>query len=384
MKINDFNALQMRRRAAEYQIERADYVGSSFVKINEDGILEFITKGETGIYKQYIQFADINAKDYVTKNYILMRNIKLDCTCPSFLYWGGRYWATQRNAALVEEHRAPKRNISNFTMCKHLENILLNITDDDIMVSINKWLAVKRKAEEEFQKETTKKPNESVEKKDLVGDDKFSLVILSFIDKLEAWYKTYTSTTNDFNLPDGYTNDDIMKDAGIYNEFYKLDSQMQKNIKEELISLDWLKKESTHDDDILVEAHMIEDLIHQYEPVSRFSSDPAGDEIKFKLESIKEELGDERYKILYEEFEDAKLKPLNFYQQCIELYFSLTDVKGDYQKQKTIVYENRDFIKRLRGTKFSEATSVDDLLYHTLRQLKAILIENGYFNEAIK
>ena len=53
-------------------------------------------------------------------------NIKLHCTCPSFLYWGYQYMCTVMDAAVYPEERFPRdRNPSERgIVCKHLNRVL--------------------------------------------------------------------------------------------------------------------------------------------------------------------------------------------------------------------------------------------------------------------
>ena len=53
-------------------------------------------------------------------------NIKLHCTCPSFLYWGYQYMCTTLDAAIYPEERFPReRNPGERgIVCKHLNRVL--------------------------------------------------------------------------------------------------------------------------------------------------------------------------------------------------------------------------------------------------------------------
>jgi len=53
-------------------------------------------------------------------------NIRLHCTCPSFLYWGYQYMCTVLNAAIYPEERFPReRNPGERgIVCKHLNRVL--------------------------------------------------------------------------------------------------------------------------------------------------------------------------------------------------------------------------------------------------------------------
>jgi len=53
-------------------------------------------------------------------------NIKLHCTCPSFLYWGYQYMCTVLDAAIYPEERFPKeRNpAERGIVCKHMNRVL--------------------------------------------------------------------------------------------------------------------------------------------------------------------------------------------------------------------------------------------------------------------
>ena len=53
-------------------------------------------------------------------------NIKMHCTCPSFLYWGYQYMCTVLDAAIYPEERYPReRNPSERGItCKHLNRVL--------------------------------------------------------------------------------------------------------------------------------------------------------------------------------------------------------------------------------------------------------------------
>jgi hypothetical protein len=53
-------------------------------------------------------------------------NIKLHCTCPSFLYWGYQYMCTVLDAAIYPEERYPReRNPGERgIVCKHLNRVL--------------------------------------------------------------------------------------------------------------------------------------------------------------------------------------------------------------------------------------------------------------------
>jgi hypothetical protein len=53
-------------------------------------------------------------------------NLALNCTCPSFLYWGYRYLLTKHDASIFPETRPPvKRNpYQRGIVCKHLNRTI--------------------------------------------------------------------------------------------------------------------------------------------------------------------------------------------------------------------------------------------------------------------
>lgn len=81
---------------------------------------------------QFPQWAEIgqdpDLNDYNERARMLLwvGDIKLDCTCPSFLYWGYQYILTVLDAAINPETRPPKERNPKETgsVCKHLNRVL--------------------------------------------------------------------------------------------------------------------------------------------------------------------------------------------------------------------------------------------------------------------
>lgn len=129
----DESFLQQRIRAAALE-------GVSLSSINdEQGEMIFFVKSSlyrknSQIYANTVKFKEwndvVNETDLnpIGRARLLMfdGNISLNCTCPSFLYWGYRYILTRYDASLFPEKRPPvKRNPSQRgIVCKHMNRVI--------------------------------------------------------------------------------------------------------------------------------------------------------------------------------------------------------------------------------------------------------------------
>lgn len=129
----DPNFLNQKVRAA--QLQRVEYVG-----FNQD-IMQFqIPSSEYdknhlkyGNLVKFDEWEEIGQDGSLTapekaRMLLWVGNIKLHCTCPSFLYWGYQAILTVLDAAVYPEDRFPKtRNPRELgSVCKHL-NLLLQV-----------------------------------------------------------------------------------------------------------------------------------------------------------------------------------------------------------------------------------------------------------------
>lgn len=112
--------------------------GVSYRNITKDGMIHFTTPSHetTGVvYDQYVKLVDLErfVKEFSGKlqpieivRKTLAGDILLDCTDPSWLYWGFKYKATKNNYSIDPETRAPVKRNPNLKggTCKHLESVL--------------------------------------------------------------------------------------------------------------------------------------------------------------------------------------------------------------------------------------------------------------------
>ncbi len=129
----DGNFLSQKVRSDDLTRVEYDY-------IDTDGIMHFLVPSSehlsNGIkYQNLVQFMewdqiaqDEGFKDYVERSRILLwqGNIKLYCTCPSFLYWGYQWLLTVLDASIYPEQREPRvRNPTHRgIVCKHMNRVL--------------------------------------------------------------------------------------------------------------------------------------------------------------------------------------------------------------------------------------------------------------------
>jgi hypothetical protein len=111
---------------------------SKLISLSRDGVLTFKSSSETlgrpEYWVQHIQLLDwddvlkLKGLNYFDRaNLVVFGNLRVECTCPAFLYYGGRYIHTQLGTVYgKEEHRKPKiRNPKEEGVgCKHLINVL--------------------------------------------------------------------------------------------------------------------------------------------------------------------------------------------------------------------------------------------------------------------
>lgn len=58
--------------------------------------------------------------------FIKEANLKVSCSCPAFLYWGGAYWSYKKGFGLIKERRRPKVRQPVYAryFCKHLYAVM--------------------------------------------------------------------------------------------------------------------------------------------------------------------------------------------------------------------------------------------------------------------
>lgn len=112
--------------------------GSRYQYIDENNVIHFITPSHTkpGVtYEQKVKLLDleelINTQSGIRKPIEIVRmaiegDIEVNCTDPSWLYWGWKYMGTKDKYALEPEPRYPKVRNPNLkgSVCKHLDNVL--------------------------------------------------------------------------------------------------------------------------------------------------------------------------------------------------------------------------------------------------------------------
>jgi hypothetical protein len=112
--------------------------GTKYRGITKDGLIHFISISFTDhdhYYDQYVQIIDfkkildefkgkLQPIEIVRK--MLVSDIKLHCTDPSWKYWGFQYKGTINNYAINPENRFPKVRNKNLdgAVCKHLDSVL--------------------------------------------------------------------------------------------------------------------------------------------------------------------------------------------------------------------------------------------------------------------
>jgi hypothetical protein len=119
--------------------------GTKFTKFDKrNGVLVFSTESQThpgtGLkWKQRIKLIDLpvalDIPDSKLKLIDRVRlavygDLKVECNCPAFLYWGYRYIMTQLDSVVGrKEKRLPKIRNPNLdgTVCKHLDNALYTL-----------------------------------------------------------------------------------------------------------------------------------------------------------------------------------------------------------------------------------------------------------------
>lgn len=76
-------------------------------------------------WEQIGQDNDFNAAEKA-RMLLWVGNIKLHCTCPSFLYWGYQYMLNVLDSAIYPEQRPPQERNPNERgiVCKHLNRVL--------------------------------------------------------------------------------------------------------------------------------------------------------------------------------------------------------------------------------------------------------------------
>lgn len=105
------------------------------------GTLDFITRcsGSVNAWDQRVRFENWDTfitEEILEKNYnwntlvqehpeILTMDVRVHCTCPSYLYWGYAYITTQLDTQLVNEDRFPAIRNPDLSgvVCKHLSAV---------------------------------------------------------------------------------------------------------------------------------------------------------------------------------------------------------------------------------------------------------------------
>lgn len=105
----DENIMQFEVNSSEHEENRIRY----------RNLIEFDEWDQLG------QDNDLNAAEKA-RMLLWVGNIKLHCTCPSFLYWGYQYMLTVLDSAIYPEQRFPQeRNPQERgIVCKHLNRVL--------------------------------------------------------------------------------------------------------------------------------------------------------------------------------------------------------------------------------------------------------------------
>lgn len=103
-----------------------------------NGILYFSSRSARSreTWNQRVQFTDwkiILPEEFEGKNLtwdetkkqipeVVLSDIKVDCGCPAFLYWGSRYQLDQYDSSIFHENRFPSERDSllEHILCKHL------------------------------------------------------------------------------------------------------------------------------------------------------------------------------------------------------------------------------------------------------------------------
>jgi len=121
------------------QVRAEELTGIRFVGFEPDSVMNFHINSSSHTknrikYTNSIQFdeweevgsdPDLNFTERA-RMLLWVGNIRLHCTCPSFLYWGYQYMCTVLNAAIYPEERFPReRNPGERgIVCKHLNRVL--------------------------------------------------------------------------------------------------------------------------------------------------------------------------------------------------------------------------------------------------------------------
>lgn len=101
---------------------------------HKDGTFKFVVPGKYNTWETYVQFAEwdqvVEDSDLTppegARMLLWVGNLRLHCTCPSYLFHGYQYVLTQLDAAIFPEKRYP--SIRNpqlaFGPCKHCRRMI--------------------------------------------------------------------------------------------------------------------------------------------------------------------------------------------------------------------------------------------------------------------
>lgn len=170
-KIHDASMRELREHTKskqKTQNERAKFIsGIRYDGLNSYGDLKFSCNSQDGTkrYNQLVRFYDLLDRIPTSRDEILdmMLNsdVGVDCTDPSFQYWGGAYNATRykfnirvENRGLNEPNKAKKEQ---FFLCKHLLQVLTAVPFywNNIVSDFIKFFDMKTTSEEEKEEELT-------------------------------------------------------------------------------------------------------------------------------------------------------------------------------------------------------------------------------------
>jgi len=139
-KFESFRLFEMKKRQLLSQAHKKRRLRINEVSLQydgaylEDGIINIAFKTTTSkkgtTYNQLIQILDVNNK--IDKNNLLKSlkgNLKVDCSCPDYLYKGFKYIGTVKDYAIEDEDIKPIETNPELkgSVCKHLLAILINI-----------------------------------------------------------------------------------------------------------------------------------------------------------------------------------------------------------------------------------------------------------------
>lgn len=135
---------------------RSDFVKTDYIGISKFGIFNFRTSSQSSpgnYWYQTLEIPDFQAKiedseinSNFIQNLIQTEDIKVFCDCPSFLYWGFKYKAWNKDYGIEPENRKPELNNVRLQggVCKHLLSVFDLINSGDLYEQMAKdtqnWL----------------------------------------------------------------------------------------------------------------------------------------------------------------------------------------------------------------------------------------------------